>query len=126
MEQNEKLTSTNIRYLLAIKSLADINQAVRNIYLANYLHYKKPSIHYMIKQLESIGMIQKADDNIICLTEKGADTAFRYQMYYSCLERMLEQYFPEFKESENAILALLAEIPEQELEKHLHEMAESE
>ena len=71
----------------------------------------------MLKSLVSIGMIQKDDDNIIYLTEKGADTAVQYQRYYSTIDTMMHKCFPDFTNRENAILALLAEIPEQDLQQ---------
>ena len=119
MEETPKLTAANIRYLLTMKAFTDENKPIRNKYLADYLHYKKSSIHSMLKYLVSIGMIYIDDDNIICLTEKGTDTAQRYQEYYSRLDKMMQKCFPELDENENAILALLAEIPEHILQKIL-------
>lgn len=117
METNEKLTAANIRYLLTMKAFADAGKQIRNAYLAEYLHYKKSSVHSMLKSLVSIGMIQKDDDNIIYLSEKGADTAVQYQIYYSTIDTMMHKCFPDFTNRENAILALLAEIPEQDLQQ---------
>lgn len=117
METNEKLTAANIRYLLTMKAFADAGKQIRNAYLAEYLHYKKSSVHSMLKSLVSIGMIQKDDDNIIYLSEKGADTAVQYQRYYSTVDTMMHKCFPDFTNRENAILALLAEIPEQDLQQ---------
>lgn len=77
MDTNEKLTAANIRYLLTIKGFSDAGKPIRNAYLAEHFHYKKSSIHAMLKHLFSLGMIAKSDDNIIFLTEKGADTAAR-------------------------------------------------
>ena len=119
MEETQKLTAANIRYLLTIKAFTDENKPIRNKYLADFFHYKKSSIHSMLKSLVSIGMITIDDGNIIYLTEKGADTAQRYQEYYSRLDKMMQKCFPELDENENAILALLAEIPEHILHKIL-------
>ena len=93
METNEKLTAANIRYLLTMKAFADAGKQIRNAYLAEYLHYKKSSVHTMLKSLVSIGMIQKDDDNIIYLTEKGADTAVQYQRYYSTIDTMMHKCY---------------------------------
>ena len=120
MKTNEKLTPANIRYLLTMKAFSDAGRQIRNAYLAEYLHYKKSSIHSMLKSLVSIGMIQKDDNNIIYLTEKGAETALRYQQYYTKLETMMRKCFPELDESENAILALLSEIPEHTLQQMIY------
>ena len=109
MEKNEKLTPANIRYLLTMKAFADAGKPIRNSYLADYLHYKKSSIHSMLKSLVSIGMIQKDDE--------GAETAMHYQQYYRKLDLMMQKCFPELDESEHAILALLSEIPERALQQ---------
>ena len=119
METNEKLTAANIRYLLTMKAIADAGRQIRNAYLAEYLHIKKSSVHSMLKSLVSLGMIRKDDDNVIHLTEKGAETAMRYQQYYRKLVSMMQKCFPELGENENAVLALLSEIPEQRLQQLL-------
>lgn len=119
METNEKLTAANIRYLLTMKAIADAGRQIRNAYLAEYLHIKKSSVHSMLKSLVSIGMIRKDDKNVIYLTEKGAETAMRYQQYYRKLVSMMQKCFPELGENENAVLALLSEIPEQSLQQLL-------
>ena len=116
MDTNEKMTPANIRYLLTMKAFADAGKPIRNTYLAAYFHYKKSSIHAMLKHLLSLGMITKDDDNIIYLTEKGAETAVRYQTYYSTVDARMQKCFPAFDNRENAVLALLSEIPEQTLQ----------
>ena len=115
MESTEKLTSANIRYLLTMKSFADSGKMIRGAYLAACLHYKKSSVHSMLENFLTLGMIEKASGGIIHLTEKGIDTASRYQTYYNKLDSVLSACFPELAEKENAILALLAEIPETSL-----------
>ena len=75
MNEKQKLTAANIRYLLTMKTFVDAYKQIRNKYLADYLHYKKSSVHSMLKYLVPIGMITIDDDNLICLTETGAETA---------------------------------------------------
>ena len=62
MNEKQKLTAANIRYLLTIKAFTDENIPVRNKYLSDFLHYKKSSIHSMLKYLVSLGMITIDDD----------------------------------------------------------------
>ena len=121
METNEKLTPANIRYLLTMKAFSDAGRQIRNAYLAEYLHYKKSSVHSMLSNLTAIGMIRKDDNNVIHLTEKGTDTAIRYQAYYNIIETMMQKCFPDFGSREGAVLALLAEIPEQDLQRFCSE-----
>lgn len=117
MVPTEKLTSANIRYLLTMKAFADEDKMIRGAYLAACLHYKKSSVHSMLETFLSLGLIEKAAGGIVHLTEKGTDTASRYQTYYNKLDSVIRSCFPDFEERENAILALLAEIPAPELEK---------
>ncbi|MBR3267711.1 MAG: helix-turn-helix domain-containing protein [Oscillospiraceae bacterium] len=116
METNDRLTPANIRYLLTMKAFSDANKTIRNAYLADYLRYKKSSVHSMLQILTALGMIEKDHSNVIRLTEKGTDTAVRYQDYYNRIDAMMQKCFPDFHNRENAILALIAEIPEQDLE----------
>ena len=116
METNEKLTAANIRYLLTMKAFADADRPIRNTYLAEHLHYKKSSVHAMLKFLESAGIIEKDADNIIRLTEKGEEVAVRYQGYFITVDSVMKQCFPGFEDRESAVLALLAEIPEETLQ----------
>lgn len=117
METNEKLTPANIRYLLTMKAFSDAGKPIRNTYLAEFFHYKKSSIHIMLKHLAFIGMIEKDQDNMIHLTEKGTDTAARYQAYYRKIDAMMQKCFPDFQNRENAVLALISEIPEFDLQR---------
>lgn len=116
MDTSQNLTAANIRYLLTMKAFSDANKTIRNSYLADYLHYKKSSVHSMLQNLTALGMIEKDENNVIRLTEKGADTALRYQAYFRTINLMMQKYFPHFSNRENAVLALLAEIPEEDLQ----------
>ncbi len=117
MASTEKLTSANIRYLLTMKTFADAGRMIRGAYLAECLHYKKSSVHSMLETFLSLGLIEKAAGGIVHLTDKGTDTASRYHTYYNKLDSVIRECFPDLEERENAIFALLAEIPEPELEK---------
>ena len=116
MKNNGKLTSANIRYLLTMKAFSDADKPIRITYLADYFHYKKSSIHAMIQHLIAAGLVSRNEDNTISLTEKGADTAVRYQMYYCTVDTMMQTCFPTLENRENVVLALLSEIPEQTLQ----------
>ena len=121
MEINEKLTAANIRYLLTMKALSDAGKPIRNVSLAALFQYKKSSIHAMLKHLAAAGMIEKDECSVIYLTKKGAETAARYQKYYSTMDTVMQKCFPDFMHRENVVLALLAEIPEQELQRFSHQ-----
>lgn len=112
MEKNPRLTAAHIRYLLAMKAFTDAGKPIRLTYLADHFQYKKSSIHSMVQNLLALGMIEKDENSIINLTEKGADTASRYTTYYSKTDIIIQRCFPGFDDRENAVLALIAEIPE--------------
>ena len=121
MDTNEKLTAANIRYLLTMKAFADADRPIRITYLAEHLHFKKSSVHSMLQILSALGMIEKGAGSVISLTEKGAAAALQYQTYYSALDAVMQRCFPAFGNRENAVLALLAEIPEQDLRRFAHQ-----
>lgn len=59
MANQINLSSSQIRYLLAMKKLSDTNGEIRNIELASELGYSKPSVHTMIRTLSSMGLVEK-------------------------------------------------------------------
>lgn len=58
-------------YLEAILILHKRGGSVRNVELANYMGYAKPSITYAIKELKKRGLIEKTETGDIVLTEEG-------------------------------------------------------
>ena len=54
-----KLTTTNIKYLIAINQLYNNQNGVRCTDLANMLGVSKPSVHRMIETMKNIGLIDK-------------------------------------------------------------------
>ena len=115
MPQNDTMTSANIRYLLAIKSLHDAGRPVRGVRLASMLAVRKSSVHSMLEVFLSRGWIEKSADGQIRFTEQGLDVAERYQAYYDRLRAVLHPLLPPLTEIQNAVCALLAEIPEADL-----------
>ncbi|HAP5741913.1 metal-dependent transcriptional regulator [Clostridioides difficile] len=58
-------------YLEAIYILSLGKDEVRNMDLANYLEYKRPTVTRMLKKLENKGLIIYGEDKIIRLTEES-------------------------------------------------------
>ncbi|HGD6350550.1 TPA: metal-dependent transcriptional regulator [Streptococcus agalactiae] len=58
-------------YLEAIYILSLENEEVRNIDIANYLDYKRPTVTRMLKKLDNKGRITYGDDKIIRLTDES-------------------------------------------------------
>ncbi|MDU3177837.1 helix-turn-helix domain-containing protein [Anaerococcus sp.] len=47
------------------------NEEVRNIDIANYLDYKRPTVTRMLKKLDNKGRIIYGDDKIVRLTDES-------------------------------------------------------
>ncbi|MDD3797245.1 MAG: metal-dependent transcriptional regulator [Lachnospiraceae bacterium] len=58
-------------YLEAILLLRKKGGSVRNVEIANFMGYAKPSITHAMKELKKCGLIEKTDDGEILLTEEG-------------------------------------------------------
>lgn len=60
------------------------NEEVRNIDIANYLDYKRPTVTRMLKKLDNKGRITYGDDKIIRLTDeskKFCEKMYKKHMY---------------------------------------------
>ena len=71
------MTTSQIRCLLAIVSLAEANEAVTSKNAANLLGISKPSAHRTVGFLQGLGMIDKKRYGGISLADKGRETARR-------------------------------------------------
>ncbi|QBE95144.1 Transcriptional regulator MntR [Blautia producta] len=58
-------------YLEAILILKKRGGSVRNVELASFMGYAKPSITYAVKELKKHGLVEKTEDGDILLTEVG-------------------------------------------------------
>jgi hypothetical protein len=71
------MTTSQIRCLLAIVSLAEANEAATSKNAASLLGISKPSAHRTVGFLQGLGMIDKQRYGGISLTDKGRETARR-------------------------------------------------
>ncbi len=117
MANQKNLTPSNIRYLLAMKQLDKNGSGVRSVDIATCLGLSRPSVHNMMKTLIEMGFIRKTAYGVAFLTEEGEQTARRYGKYYLSVSEFLRDGFPGLKPVCPAVFALLAEIPETDLEK---------
>ena len=59
MADRINLSSSQIRYLLAMRALSDKNGAIRSARLASELGCSKPSVHTMIRTLSAMDLVKK-------------------------------------------------------------------
>ena len=64
-------------YLEAILRLRETKGQVRSVDIAQLLGVTKPSVSFAMKKLRENGYITMAEDNLITLTETGAEIALR-------------------------------------------------
>ena len=114
MTDRMNLSSSQIRYLLAMKELSDKNGAIRSIKLASELGCSKPSVHTMIRTLSAMDLVEKEPYGAVYFTLRGKKTAEHYARYYDAVQNVLGEYTKtDSTEAEEAICALLAGMTEE-------------
>ncbi|MDR1628661.1 MAG: MarR family transcriptional regulator [Oscillospiraceae bacterium] len=83
-----KLSSAQIRYLLAMREIATDGK-LRSNEIAEKMNVSRPSVHRMLLQLEKMALITKERYSFVMLTEQGAQLA---EIYADRLRR-LSRYF---------------------------------
>lgn len=78
--ENTKLSVSQIKYLLAIKTKNSSGASISEI--AAYLGVSKPSAYKMVLTLISLGLAEKEFYGEIIITDKGAETAEKYEKKY--------------------------------------------
>ena len=84
-----KLTTTNIKYLIAINQLYNKQNGVRCTDLANMLGVSKPSVHRMVETMKNTGLIDKDRYGEIFFTQEGQELAEKYSSYYDSFSNSL-------------------------------------
>ena len=93
------LSSSSIRYLLAIYELSDGGGAVRSVDIANLLQVTRASVVKSLKKLREDGVIQKEYYGNVQLTPAGVREANRIYTEYT----LLFAYFSECLELPKSI-----------------------
>ena len=112
-----KLTTTNIKYLIAINQLYNNQNGVRCTDLANMLGVSKPSVHRMIETMKNIGLIDKDRYGEIFFTQEGHELAEKYSSYYDSFSNSLWRIAPAETDIMSGICAFFAEFSTDEIEK---------
>ena len=124
VSQKSTLSASNIKYLLAMRELNMEPRGVRSTDLARSIGVTKPSVYTMAKSLCSLGLVEKdrygairAQRIAIRFTQDGEDVAKRYERYYNTLCSCLCTVFPKEADIRSAACAMLAEMPENNIEE---------
>jgi len=106
-----KFTLSQIKYLICLYRLSANGCGVKNIELANALGLSKPSVHYMLKSLTDLGMVEQEAFGLAHLTDDGCVMAQKYAFCYVVIERKITELCGNGAASENAICGMLADMP---------------
>ena len=108
-----ELSAANIRYLIAMKANERPNGVIRGADVARALGCTRPSVHKMVESLSAMGLVSKASPYAaIRFTPAGETAALDCMARYRAAEAKLLRAFPDLRQPENLVCALLAALPE--------------
>ena len=120
--KNSTLTTSNIRYLIALNAL-DREAGIRCVDIAAALKLSKPSVHEMMKALHKKGLVDMAQRGMVFLTQEGRALAQQYAAYSDVACSFLRRGLAlSPADSVNAACALLAEISGEGIERMCEKM----
>lgn len=112
----ELLSATEVRYLLAIRSLGE-DKPVRSIDIASRLGVRKSSVSAKLKELVFLDLVSKAPYGRVVLTEKGRSVAWNLEGRIQAIDTFLMRNLGIGKESaEPLALAMLARMDDRTME----------
>ena len=111
LDNQNRYTPAQIRYIICIYHLAQHDDGVKNLDIATALGFSKPSVHNMLKYLADIGIVQKETFGLAYLTDNGRTIAQKYATCYAVLSQKITDICGSDAASENAICGLLADMP---------------
>lgn len=118
-----KLTTTNIKYLITINQIYNTEKGVRCTDVANILGVSKPSVHRMVENMKSMGLIDKDRYGEIFFTEIGEELAAKYSRYYEAFSHQFGHFIPDEVDKISGICAFLAEFTTESIEKMYRRLA---
>lgn len=116
MTESMRLSASGIRYLLAMHALEKAESGVRSAELAAALGVSRPSVHNMMNTLQGLGLIDKGSYSSARLTDAGRALAQRYGRCLGAAASLLGEDLPADAGMQSALCALLAEMPEANLD----------
>ena len=83
--QENRLSASAIKYLLAISGLCKDGKGVRCVDVSTELNVTKPSAHHMIQSLCDAGLAERERYGAVYLTDEGREVAALYRTCYDAL-----------------------------------------
>lgn len=83
--QENGLSASAIKYLLAISGLCKDGKGVRCVDVSTELNVTKPSAHHMIQSLCDAGLAERERYGAVYLTDEGREAAALYRTCYDAL-----------------------------------------
>ena len=115
MKKYAELTSSQIRYLIAIKRLYERQGSVRGADIAKELKLSKASVHRMMDFFEQAQYVKRDYGKHIILTSDGMRKALQYEKYSAELNKRLFRSKICDSIEETAICSFLASLSEEKL-----------
>ena len=116
MDNDVKLTSSQIKYIVCLYRLSKNGNGVKNVEISGALGLSKPSVHNMLKFLTEIGVVRQEVFGLAFFTEEGRALAKKYAFCYAYLEKKIDEICGNGAASENAICVLLADMPGEKID----------
>ncbi|MBQ8861399.1 MAG: helix-turn-helix domain-containing protein, partial [Clostridia bacterium] len=91
MDNNVKLTFSQVRYIVCLYRLSDDGCGVKNVELASALGFSKPSVHNMLKSLAELGIVKQEVFGLAFFTAEGRILAQKYAVWYAKLEKNMSE-----------------------------------
>ena len=113
--QEKTLTASNIKYLLVMRNLNADGKGIRSTDIAKALGITKPSVHTMIKALQSMELATKDRYGIVWFTDRGKKLADRYTKYFETVLNRLHTFLPEDADMRSVACAMIAELTEDDI-----------
>ena len=107
----QALSASNIKYLLALRSLCGPSNEIRCVSVADALGISKASVHAMMNALKEKNLIEKNHYGMVHFTPEGRSLADQYAACYDVLAGYLHRVSSEEAALRAALCAFLAELP---------------
>ena len=124
MNNLNKFTSSQIRYMIWLSRLSSDGFGVKNIELANAIGYSKPSVHNMLKSLCESGIVAKESFGLAHLTEGGRIISKKYEKCYELLKKKMSELCGDNATTEIAICGILADMTPERIDELCREASQ--
>ncbi len=114
MTNNQNLTASHIRYLLALNRL-DTGCGIRSVDVAKDLNLTKTSVHKMMNTFLSLSYIEKVPNGLVYLTPYGSRQAEAFGKHHRHLKQKLFGSGHGDATADMAIYAFLAQLSDASL-----------